>query len=116
MGRTVIKAERAGDVYMIYSTVVDGFIAIGTREELAAEERIDDREFARADERGSSSVFKRGLWESKTLMIAAVETRSDSQYYLLDRKDFGEYARLMLAERDAEAEALLTAVKDEENE
>ncbi|MFF7198260.1 hypothetical protein ACFZAM_31695 [Streptomyces sp. NPDC008079] len=106
MGRAVIRAAPDADLYMVYSTTVQSVTVIGTREELA-EEGVRPDEFERADRFGSSSYRRRGYWQSPPLSMTA-STRQDSPWYLLERRDFAEYARLMTENQDTEAEALLT--------
>lgn len=106
MGRAVIKTSPGEDLYMIFSTIVDDITMIGTRAELS-DEGISDMEFEKADQFGSSSAMRRGLWESGPLPVSRTETRNKNMWYQLKREDFSRYAHLMLEDREAEAEALM---------
>lgn len=110
MGRAIIKVDKDEDLYMVFTTMVDSITMIGTREELARE-GVTPGEFERADKFGSSSYRDRGVWDAAPLPMLA-ETRNEGWRFLLDRENYGTYARLMLEDRDTEAEALLRPDED----
>lgn len=113
MGRAIIKVSHDEDLYMKFSTIVDDITVIGTREEFL-QEGVTEQEMQRADELGSSSYRNRGTWEAEGLEVRSPETR-ELGFYLLPREKFAEYAHLMLEDKDAEAEALMQRLPDEED-
>lgn len=113
MGRALIKVRRDEDLYLWFSTIVDNVTMIGTREEFL-QEGVTEREMQRADELGSSSYMERGTWEAEGLEVQCPEFREPGSY-LLPREKFAEYAHLMLEDKDAEAEALMQRLPDEED-
>lgn len=105
MGRYVIRADPEQDLYLVFSTVVDNFILIGSRDEASHE--VSEEALAAADTCGTSSVYGRGAYDGKTAVsILAPEPRGE-RWYLLARRHFADYARLILDGREAEAEQFL---------
>lgn len=63
MGRIIIKADKAADLYMEWSSVVEAPTWVGTRDE-ALKDGFEEVRLARADEKGSSCLdMDEGFWE-----------------------------------------------------
>lgn len=116
MGRMIVKAERDRDLYLIWSSVVDAPICIGTRQELLDYYREKEggdgvrraeRAFVQADERGSSAHagIRAGWWEDEELRV--MEGSPDDGWYHLPRARLTEYAEALLRDDDEAAQALL---------
>lgn len=85
----VVKADRDHDLYVMWSTVVDGPTATGTREEMAARHDVDEARLGRADEFGSSAL-SRGLgdWHDSGFVVKWDHTGSwETEFRWLPRKN-----------------------------
>lgn len=118
MGHLVVKVAKDEDLYMVWSSIVDNAVWIGSREELldssmevGTEERI-----TRADEKGSSSMRGIGWWEDDDFLVHNTQHRRDAGFFELRREDFAHYARHLLTDPEqAEKVLLVLAVDDHED-
>ncbi len=120
---TVLKGSPEGDLYTVWSSVVDDAIIIGTREELLAE-GVSPARLARAERYGSSAFpdeynpSRAHGWDTENLIVQGSGELS-GKYCLLPRELLGEYLRIRITE-DAEGLKKLLEERmigpDEENE
>jgi hypothetical protein len=114
MGQAIVKAARDRDLYMVWSSVVDAPVAVGSRNQMveyARQEWRDTPEQAeaalqRADTNGSSDRAMRfGWWDDETLPV--MEGSPPDGWYHVRRDRLVDYAEALLHDDDAAAVALL---------
>ncbi|MBM7770912.1 hypothetical protein JOD54_001116 [Actinokineospora baliensis] len=115
MSRFIVKFAPETDAYALWSLVVDGPVAVGSRAEVTRD-RIElygpsdrlDAAFAAADARGTSSIHGVGRWDDP-VVVAATGTCCGE----LQRADLAEFCAHMLAQNHDRAAALLTLDEDD---
>jgi hypothetical protein len=114
MGQMIVKAARDRDLYLVWSSVVDAPIAVGTRSEMATyagrEWRYDVDEaeavLRRVEERGSSDRSTRaGWWDDDALTV--MEGSPADGWYRIRRDRLADYAEALMRDDEGAAQALL---------
>jgi hypothetical protein len=124
MGQMILKVSRERDLYMVWSSVVDNAVWVGTKDELVEglvqeeAKRIREqigREFERADERGTSArAFVRGGFEDTDTLLVRELDGLPPWGGKLHRKDFEAYAEALMVEDNAEAARLVAREKPDD--
>jgi len=120
MGQAIIKAAPDRDLYLIWSSVVDAAVWVGTRAELAgyAVEEYGRHGWEtywrdgldRADDCGTSDrAFKTGAWDDESLRVGegSPEAGRDGGIWYIRRDRLAAYADALLADDDAAGHALM---------
>jgi hypothetical protein len=119
---TLVKADRDQDLYLIWSSIVDAPIWIGTRAELLKQLWTDfhrkhpncdpkpgtgpDVRLARADEFGTSDLDGDYGWEQESFILMA-GAPDDDYFYDLPRTNLAAYATTLVEHGEVPARAHL---------
>lgn len=117
MGRFLIKCDKAVDLYIEWSSIVDAPTAIGTRAQFekmlntpkrgsfwGTEEETKAR-LDRVDKYGSSDRLGLGAWDDNGLIY--------KQEGFLPRRNFLEYGKRLVEDADAKPMGLLEPFEDD---
>ncbi len=121
MGQAIIRTAPGRDLYLVWSSIVDAPVAVGTRTEMVEyarrewrlEEERAEAAVVRADELGTSDrTFDTGGWEDEELPVFNGWNLEPGWWYV--RRDrLVEFAEAILRDDDAAVTALLHCSEDE---
>lgn len=124
MGQAIIRAARnRDDLYLVWSSIVDAPVAVGTRAEMVGwaraewhlEEERAEAALVRADELGSSDrAIGFGRWDDDELPVFNGWQPQEPGWWYIRRDRLVEFAEAILRDDDASATALLHRVELED--
>ncbi len=125
MGQALIRAAPDRDLYLVWSSIVDAPVAVGTRAEMVGwarqewrlEEERAEAALMRADELGTSDRrFNTGGWDDDELPVFNGWQPPEPGWWYIRRDRLVEFAEAILRDDDAAATALLHRAPDEDEE
>jgi hypothetical protein len=123
VGRAIVKAAPDRDLYMVWSSIVDAVVAVGTRAEMVEyarqDWRLDDEHaeaaLVRADTLGSSDrAIGFGRWGDDVLPVR--EGSPPDGWYHIRRDRLVDYVEALLRDDGEAATALLERDDDEDDD
>ena len=105
------------DLYVMWSSIVDNAVWVGSRAEALHLPEFDEERLVRTDKTGTSTLRGvrgyplAGSWDNPTILVRETVRQDEGVYaYTLRRTDLAAYAETLDVD-DVEAEALLTPVR-----
>lgn len=122
----IVKPVRDRDEYVVWSTIVDAPIAVGTRAELAPQllemygyQAGDPARFERADEKGTSALGNDFGWDDRyggdVFWLGNTHWDPGPESYQVRRANLAAYARADIAEDTVTCLTLVEPYEDEDD-
>jgi hypothetical protein len=116
MSAVILKAARDSDLFCVWESIVDNYIEIGTRADIAMRDPWPDdpqhcraARLDRAEATGTSGMYPGAHgWDEPWILVSNMQTLPGQR--LLARARLAEYLELMLVGEVARAERLTEAI------